>query len=199
MGAVRGFGSSTRLCPLARCGPCVALRPISFPFDRQYCLPILQGAGRLATSVPIFLMLFVFPTYSFSAGAVRVRIGTRTPHLWRGGTHSSSAYPRWDQVRGTLVGAQASLCFARSDLVAPAARARSEQHRTHAPLPKTFEHHHSASPADLHRLSLDVGVYRYAVLKTAIALPVARRANEERSLVSISSMTTRNIVSQCLQ
>ena len=76
------FGPSTRLGPLARCGPCVALRPISFPFDRQYCLPILQGAGRLATSVPIFLMLFVFPTYSFAVGAVRVRICTRTPHLW---------------------------------------------------------------------------------------------------------------------
>jgi hypothetical protein len=28
-------------------------------------------------------------------------------------------------------------------------------------------------------LSLDVGVYRYAVLKTAIVIPVARRANEE--------------------
>jgi hypothetical protein len=81
--APRGFGASTRLCPLARCGPSVALRPISFLFDRQYCLPILQDAGRLATSVPIFLMFFVFPTYSFAVGAVRVRIGTRTPHLWR--------------------------------------------------------------------------------------------------------------------
>jgi hypothetical protein len=77
------------------------------------------------------------------------------------------------------VGTQASLC-----LCAPILRHRPrvlDQSGTVliALLPKTFEHHHSASPADLHRLSLDVGVCRHAVLKPTIVLPVARRANEE--------------------
>jgi hypothetical protein len=96
-----------------------------------------------------------------------------------GAVQTIALVPIPDRIRGALVGTQASLC-----LCAPILRHRPrvlDQSGTVliALLPKTFEHHHSASPADLHRLSLDVGVCRHAVLKPTIVLPVARRANEQ--------------------
>ena len=121
--APRDFGSSTRFGHRARCGPASLSGRFSFPVDRQYCLPILQGAGRLATSVPIFLMLFVYPTYSFAVGAVRVRICTRTPHLWARCGPLLQCLSSRGSGAGDACGGTSVPLFARCDLVAPAARA----------------------------------------------------------------------------
>ena len=106
------FGPSTRLAPWRGADPASLSGRSLSPLIGNTVFPFLQGAGRLATSVPIFLMLFFFPTYSFVVGAVRVRICTRTPHLWaRCGPIAPVPILEGDQVRGTLVGAQASPCW----------------------------------------------------------------------------------------
>ena len=78
---MQGFGSSTRSCPLARCGSFVAPTwPIFSPLIGKYCLPVFERCGALGDKRPNFFLMHVGnPTYSFAVGAVRVCIWHQIP------------------------------------------------------------------------------------------------------------------------